>query len=333
MDTPFAELSPAGRARRLRPLAEQALAAHDLAWTDLHLLSNDWNCTFRVDTPAGPKALRIMRCDTSIARTKVPAEVEFVDALLSETDLDAPRVLPNRAGDLFTVCSVDQVPQPQACVLFEWLSGELLEEHVSVSNWSAFGELMGKMHRFAGSWRPSPAFEAVRVRSTLVYGSPLVLYEQGRVDLCGLADLLQEAHAVTDQRISALMAEQPNMVIHGDLHPGNVKVGPRGLAPFDFEDPLWGVPVIDVANALFYVRDRTDYVELGRAFRTGYERHRPWVETEPGEVDRLMISRGIDMLNFVALDPTWVIDDWEAYVRRREVPAAVAVGALEPVIL
>jgi hypothetical protein len=50
-------------------------------------------------------------------------------------------------------------------------------------------------------------------------------------------------------------------------------------------------------------------------------------------VDQLLIARGIDMLNFIALDPALHFDDLEAYVRLREVPALVAVGALEPVAI
>ena len=53
----------------------------------------------------------------------------------------------------------------------------------------------------------------------------------------------------------------------------------------------------------------------------------------PGEVDRLLIARGIDVLNFIALDPALDFDDLEAYVRLREISARVAVGALEPVAI
>jgi hypothetical protein len=88
-----------------------------------------------------------------------------------------------------------------------------------------------------------------------------------------------------------------------------------------------------VATSLFYVRDRPDYLDLARAFRSGYERQRPWVETRPGEVDQLLIARGIDMLNFLAVDAGLDMGDMEAYVRRRELPALVAVGAREPAVL
>jgi Ser/Thr protein kinase RdoA (MazF antagonist) len=189
------------------------------------------------------------------------------------------------------------------------------------------------MHRFAQGFEPSPAFHAVVYRSVLAYGAPLALFDSGQVDLLGLDGLLREAYQATNERITALMREQQHLVIHGDLHTQNVKVDHGRLTPLDFEDLLWAVPILDVATSLYYVRHRPDYLELARAFRSGYERRLPWVETRPGEVDRLMIARGIDMLNFVALDPGLDMGDMEAYVRLREVPALVAVGARQPVVL
>jgi len=331
--TTFSELTQVGQARRLRPLAEQALEAYDLRWTRLRLLSNEWNCTFRVDTPTGPRALRIMRRDTPTARTKVHSEVEFVAGLAAATDLAPPRVIPNRAGELFTTASAERVPESRACVLFEWLRGSVLDREVTPRRWAALGELTAKMHRFAQVFEPSPGFGAAVYRSVLAYDEPLVLFDSERVDLLGLDGLLREAYEVTNERIAALMREQQHIVIHGDLHTLNVKVDRGVLTPFDFEDLLWGVPILDVATALSYVRDRPDYLDLARAFRSGYERQLPWVETRPGEVDQLIVARGIDMLNYVALDPGLDMGDMEAYVRRREVPALVAVGAREPIVL
>jgi len=329
----FSELTQVGQARRLRPLAVQALRAYDLAWTQLRLLSNEWNCTFRVDTPTGPRALRVMRRDTPTARTKVHSEAEFVAALAAATDVAPPRAIPNRAGELFTIASADGIPEPRACVLFEWLSGSALDREVTPRRWTALGELTAKMHRFAQVFEPSRGFDAAVYRSVLAYSEPLVLFGSDRVDLLGLDDLLREACEVTNERIAALMREQPHIVIHGDLHTQNVKIDRGVLTPFDFEDMLWAVPILDVATSLFYVRDRPDYLDLARAFRSGYERQLPWVETRPGEVDQLIIARGIDMLNYVALDPNLHIGDMETYVRLREVPALVAVGTRDPVVL
>jgi Ser/Thr protein kinase RdoA (MazF antagonist) len=329
----FADLTLLGQARRLRVLAAEALRAYDVDPTSLRLLSNEWNCTFRVDTAGGPLVLRVMRRDTLSARTKVGSEVEFVTALAAATDVSPPRVISNRAAEQFTTASADGVPEPRACVLFEWVPGSTLDHHVTPQRWADLGELTAKMHRFASSFQPSAAFDAVTYRSVLAFGELEQLFDPGALDLLGLDGLLREAYEVTNQRIATVMRDQPHVVIHGDLHAQNVKVSHGMLTPFDFEDLLWAVPILDVATVLYYVRHRPDYLELARAFRDGYQRLLPWVETRPGEVDQLLVARGIDMLNFVAIDPSLDMGDWEAYVRLREVPALVAVGVHPPVVL
>ena len=57
----FGELSERGQARRLRPLALAALARYDLEVTGLRLISNGWNCVYRVDTTDGPQDIRVSR--------------------------------------------------------------------------------------------------------------------------------------------------------------------------------------------------------------------------------------------------------------------------------
>ena len=99
MDTSFSGLTRLGQTRRLRVLANEALADYDLTWTRLRLLSNEWNCTFRVDTPGGPRALRVMRRDAAIADQKVRSEDEFVSALAADTGIGLSRMIPTRAWE------------------------------------------------------------------------------------------------------------------------------------------------------------------------------------------------------------------------------------------
>jgi Ser/Thr protein kinase RdoA (MazF antagonist) len=247
-------------------------------------------------------------------------------ALGEAAQIRVPAVVPNRSGGLVTMAEAPGVPGPRSCVVFDWLAGARLGEHVDARNWGALGELMARMHRFARDWVPPPGFVAPSYDSALPYGEPLVMFEPGRADLHGASYLLQEAYHRTNERIRALNHEQPRIVVHGDLHGWNVKIVHGVLAPFDFEDILYAVPILDVATSLYYVRDRPDYLSLAVAFRTGYERQLPWVEREPGELDRLLIARGLDLLNTTILGPELEVDDWEGFVRRREHLARIALG-------
>jgi Ser/Thr protein kinase RdoA (MazF antagonist) len=322
----FAEHTELGRARRLRPLALAALESYDLDVTGLRLIDDGWNCVFRVETPDGPLALRVSRPTPGRDAASVHSEVAFMTALAGASDIRVPAIIRNGAGDLVTVASAPGVPEPRACVVFSWLGGRLLGEQITSRRWHDLGELMGRMHDFATGWTPPAGFAAPTYDSVLPCGEPLVMFEPGRADLRGSGHLLSEAYHRTAERIRALNHQQPRIVIHGDLHAWNVKVRHGILSPFDFEDLLHAVPILDVATSLYYVRDRADYLSLAVAFRAGYERHRPWVEREPGELDRLLIARGLDLLNTAILGPDLEVDDWEAFVARRVMLARVALG-------
>lgn len=323
----FEELTERGRAARLRPLARAALQAYDIRVTALRLIDNGWNCVFRVETPGEPLALRVTRSSPERTPQSVASEVAFMTALAEATQIRVPAVIPNRSGELLTMAEAPGVPETRSCVVFGWLAGARLGEHVDARTWSALGELMGRMHRFARDWSPPPGFVAPSYDSVLPYGEPLVMFEPGRADLHGASYLLQEAYHRTNERIRALNHEQPRIVVHGDLHGWNVKIQRGGvLAPFDFEDILHAVPILDAATSLYYVRDRPDYLSLAVAFRAGYERQLPWVEHEPGELDRLLIARGLDLLNTAVIGPELEVDDWQAFVRRREHLARIALG-------
>lgn len=331
--TPFSVLTELGQARRLKPLAEAALAAYDLEWTELRLISNGWNCVFRIETPAGPSVIRISRPIPEADDRSVASEVEFMSELATHTDIVVPALVRNGRGGLVTTAGAEGVPEPRECVVFGWLGGPDLALQVDLGSYRSLGALMGKMHRFAAEWTPSREFTTTDYDSALPYGEPLVVFEPGRADLCGLDELLHEATDATNARIAALRLERTSIVVHGDLHQWNVKIKRGVLSPFDFEDLLWAVPVLDVATSLYYVRNQEDYLELARAFKAGYEQIRPWVEQEPGEIDRLMFARALDLLNAVLLDDSLDFGDIEPFVRRREAFAKLALGELKGLAL
>ena len=322
----FSDLTEQGRARRLRPLALAALEAYDLHVSGLHLLDNGWNGVFRVETPGGPLVLRVTRPTPGRQAATVHAEVAFMSALRAATEIRAPAILPNRQGELVTIAAAEGVPEPRACVVFSWLPGSLLGQHIAARPWLALGDLAGRLHAFARTWTPPADFHVPDYDCVLPYREPLVMFEPGRADLHGTSYLLAEAYHRSNERIRALNHAQRRIVVHGDLHPWNIKVRRGVLSPFDFEDLLCAVPILDVATSLFYVRERPDYLSLAIAFRAGYERHQPWVEQEPGELDRLLIARGLDLLNTTLAGPDLEVDDWEAFVRRREKLARIALG-------
>lgn len=64
---------------------------------------------------------------------------------------------------------------------------------------------------------------------------------------------------------------QPLSVIHSDLHQWNIRSYYGSLSPIDFEDIMWGWPIQDIGNSLYYLTTHENFTALSLSFRKGSE--------------------------------------------------------------
>ncbi|MCP4870732.1 MAG: phosphotransferase [Proteobacteria bacterium] len=307
----WTELTLQGRARRLRALAEAALASYDLDVRRMRLITNTWNCIFRLDTPTGPLVLRVTLPGHGHDLPMVQAEADYLEALGEATDLLIPAPIRNHHGELVTEASAPGVPEPRTCIVFSWVPGPDLARHVTPANWRLMGELMARLHDFGEAWTPPPGFTVGTYDSLILRPDPVVVAD---ADLGEHRSVILEAWELADQRVRAVAARDSAILCHGDLHQWNVKLHRGVLGPIDFEEVVWSAPLLDAMVSLYYVSSRPEYPALFDAFRDGYSSLRPWFEQELGEVEGLLIARGLDLLNVIAGDDELEMSNWEAFV-------------------
>jgi len=289
----------------------KALESYDIEVTRLRLITNSWNCVFRVDTADGTRyALRISLPRPERRREIVAAEAHFMAAIGEGTDLVVPKPIPNSAGSLVTEASADGVPQHRDSVLFSWVTGGDLADIASRASYCRLGEMMATMHSFALEWSPPADFPLVTYDSTIHMGEPTVLLDDHAMALYTPEHRRNAAAwlAVCDEHVADAHDRGPIIVTHGDMHHWNVMVDRRRYAVIDFEDLQFAAPILDVATTLYYARWRDDFTILFDGFRDGYSSVRPWVETFDGELEPLMAARGIDLLNVCIDDPELDMD-------------------------
>jgi Ser/Thr protein kinase RdoA (MazF antagonist) len=83
------------------------------------------------------------------------------------------------------------------------------------------------------------------------------------------------------------------------------------LRLIDFEDVMFGAPVLDVAITLYYGRERPDYVALSQAYEAGYRSVRDWPVRDSRQMDLLIAARAAMLLNHALQtepDKKWVTD-------------------------
>jgi Ser/Thr protein kinase RdoA (MazF antagonist) len=319
---PFADLTLRGRARRLRALAHAALLRYPLVPRRLRLLSNGWNCVFRLDTDRGPHVLRITLPGHGHTPASVRSEATYL-AALAETGLSVPRPVPSEDGALTVEASAPGVPEPRMVTIFRWLPGRPLGDSHEPEHWQAYGALHARLHAFGASWRPPEGFVAGDFDRVFHFPNPVGVWAE---DLRGHEALFREAQAASDELIAAVRARDPVLLTHGDLHKWNVLLHRGRLHPIDFEDLMWVTAAQDLGTSLYYVSRRPDYAAVRDAVRAGYESVAPWPEGTPGEIDALRFARALDLLNVIAADRSDRVVDWPDFLGRIATLARGVVG-------
>ncbi|MGI9643819.1 MAG: phosphotransferase enzyme family protein [Ilumatobacteraceae bacterium] len=293
------ELTEAGKHRRLRAVAADALHHYPITPTGLRLIGGFSNVLFRVDTAEGPYALRIDYLDEHTDE-QAAIEAAWLTAL-GETDLDVCHIVPTTSGAPVVQVSGAGVPRDRRCTLFEWVPGRPLGERLPPARYHQLGRLSAGLHRHGAGFTPPTApmpwdriFYWPEEVDPIVWDRP----ENAHHFAGGRRHIVERAIAAVEPAFTRLDPAGAQ-VIHGDLHPDNVHVLRSRMIALDFEDVTWGHPVQDVAISLFYERDHPDYAELRAAFEQGYRTVADWPVAYDGELEHFMAARTIMFVNYV----------------------------------
>ena len=306
---PYHELTELGRARRLRAVVAVALEEYDLDVRRVRLLTNETNGIFRIDTGDGAKHVVRVGLGGEIAHTAgaVGAEVEWLTALAAETPLRVPVPMAARSGERFVTAKAPGVPEPRNVVVFSWLPGRLLDERISAEAIREYGAVAAALHVHGADHQPTDPRALARYDRVHPFDEPVVLFKADRelMPESRLEVFVTARGRVEDAVDNLRRSGEPMRVLHGDLHVWNVMVSRYGLAPFDFEDVMWGWPIQDIATSLYYLQDRPNFAELLADFRGGYETVADWPERYPGELDVFLIGRFLVLANDLLITPEW----------------------------
>lgn len=314
---PYSTLTRRGRARRLRQVAINALRLYDLDVDRLRLLTNSFNCIFRIDTHAGEKyVLRVSLPEGAHTLDSTRGEMTWLAALSRDTDLSVPVPLATRNGDLVVEVEGEGVPERRMCTIFGWVPGINLYNRLSLENMTSLGSLMARLHVYTNSFQIPKEWDVPRYDSVFYFDEPVILFDEKYSDIITpeRRRIYQEGLDFAQTAIERLQAsDEPMRIIHNDLHGWNVRIQNGVLSPIDFEDLVWGWPVQDIGTAMFYFMNER-YTELLQAFRHGYTQICPWPERYPGEINAFIASRGLMLMNFTLTEPDI---DWRSYAPRQ----------------
>ncbi len=300
---PFSSLTRLGQVRHLRSLALAALQQHDLRVKRLSLLTYHFNAIFRIDAADGRKYVLRINIPGIRSLANIRAETLWLAALSEDTDLVVPTPVPFRNGEFVTTVSMDGVPEPRHCVVFEWVAGRDLRHSMTPANYRRLGELTTVLHDHAETWKPSSPIELNTHTGIFLFDNPELFWESTHAPELITPErrlVFREAARHIQADLDALYAASgPAHILHADLHQSNVRLDRGVMSVLDFDDCLFGHFVQDAGITFYYIQAHPDNEALRSAYRVGYESRRPWPETAASQIEAIIAGRELLLCQFL----------------------------------
>ena len=161
-------LSRRWQVAQMRRLAQEALDAYPLADPELRFIAHGENTTFRVDAGApGGRERFLLRVHRPARHGRnvdpvaaVGSELCWLAALRADTGLAVPEPFRTTGGNLTTVATSKQVPQPRVCSVLRWMEGRVHAVAPRPVHLRRLGGVMAQLHEHAAGWRPPPGLRA-----------------------------------------------------------------------------------------------------------------------------------------------------------------------------
>jgi Ser/Thr protein kinase RdoA (MazF antagonist) len=316
MRTPFVEATARTQVSRLRTLATSALPSWGLAGASLRLLNHGYHTTFRVDAADGRRFALRVNVIPSKTEAHLRAEVAWLAALSAETELRVPTPQRTRDGDWAARIHSPDHGRELPVVLFSWLEGRDLGRKARPHQLRALGRAMALLHEHAVGWRP-PDEGALPLFDDVLTGLPNRFADHPALDADARA-VLTSAYARAQELQDQGFAAGGVIPLHADLHGANLKWHDGRLSVFDFDDAGLGVPALDLAIAVYYLRDDAAAED---ALRQGYAGVRPLPEVGTEVFEGMVAGRNLllvdDLLEQQNAELRTLIPDYTAASVRR----------------
>jgi len=294
MSTAFFDQTEDVVIKELESFSLQILSHYPIEVKSAVSINYEYNATLKVETTDGQ--LFALRINTNSPRTpeNLSAEIAWVNFLANDGRVNVPHPIGNREGQFHTSIFHQPSQRTLHCVLYSWLDGEELGDEPSVEQLMALGAAMATMHLSSrnfelpqGSNLPSfldPMWET----EDFLLGDRSVLDPSAR-------DLIAQAMDVIRSETIRLFSANKSQIIHADLHGWNVMWNNGVLSVFDFDDSGIGIPLQDLATAIYYL----DTPEQDQALKQGYLSVAPLPEYAERDMQMLLLQRRIILLNYL----------------------------------
>ena len=278
----------------LLSIAHQALESYPLEIKEVTLISNEYNATFKVVTKDGTHyALRI-NVNSPRSIENLTAEIAWVNFLRDDARVKVPHPISTTKDQYFVTVANDLGSSEFKAVLYSWLDGEELGDEPTPEQIRSLGAAMATLHVSSKDFKLPAGAGLPSFKDPMWETEDFLLSEKSVLDP-EAQSLIAQALSVIKSEIDTLYRQHTQQIIHADLHGWNVMWHEGQVAVFDFDDCGLGLPIQDLATAIYYL----DTPEQDAALKEGYASVSPLPEYFESQMQMFMIQRRIILLNYL----------------------------------
>jgi Ser/Thr protein kinase RdoA (MazF antagonist) len=290
----FSDLSSEEQIESLIEPAKAILAQYGLNDFQLENINHEYNSTFSVVTSAGEKFALRVNVNSDRSEKNISAEMTFVNTLEQSGEFRVAVPIRNLAGEFVSKAAHQASGRELLCVLFSWLEGEDVGDEPTLEVVFEIGALMARLHNATKGLVLPTGQELPSLDDFMWHVEDFLLGERSVLNLDEKAKIAAGRKAI-ETELSALFSEGQMQLIHADLHGWNLKLHDGQLAVFDFDDSGVGLPIQDLATAIYYL----DTDEQIAAMKAGYASVRELPSCSDRQMKALLLQRRIHLLNYL----------------------------------
>jgi Ser/Thr protein kinase RdoA (MazF antagonist) len=290
----FFELPESEQISELTIFASTVLEVYEFSIKSIESINYEYNATFKVTTADSTNyALRI-NINSPRGAENIRAEVAWVLFLENVDGILTPRPIANRFGKFVTTVAHAHSGRELNCILYSWLDGEEVGDEPTLEQLHASGQAMARMHAASKDFVLPSDSALPSFQDPFWETEDFLLSDKSKLELAD-KELVAKAFVRIVAETDALFAKNSPQIIHSDLHGWNMNWHNNQLSIFDFDDSGIGLPIQDIATALYYL----DTPEQDEAMLNGYTSVRQLPPHTKADLEMLLIHRRLMLLNYL----------------------------------
>ena len=302
----YDELTELGKIRRMHKAAKKLVEQYDIKVKEISYITEETNMFFKVTSSDGRKyALKICQEESSKLEDNL-AEVYLIETVSQNTDITVPEVVRAKNGDAVSRALCEGFDEAKRGILYNWIDGREIDGREDNNYFIELGKTAAKLHLATRNISIPEDISPKKWDKVFYYRDEVPVYKEQKYQ----SYLSPKYHESMDfmipylnEKLAAFYNNTSSQLLHADLNPYNVWTYKNEIRVIDFEEAMLGLPVHDLAIALFYYRYDKNFIynKVKDTILEGYSSVLGISEINEKDIELLMTARRVNFLNYVLL--------------------------------